>query len=203
MDDNQKVLKTTNKKSYKIVIIGDTFVGKTSILNMLLQKSFNETKPTIGAQHQKFIQKNKNGEEIELELWDTAGQERFRSLVPMYYRGSKGIIVVYDITNQESFMGAKKWIEEIKSNNTTALIALVGNKIDLIDKRVIPYETGKSFATQNNYIFYECSAKENKNVNEIFEDLADKIPKNTVENNNSKLVVNEIQSKSSNGYCCQ
>ena len=101
--------KTT--KANKVVIIGDSNVGKTCIIQRFISNSFNTSKPTIGACHY-----NKKVQDVEIDIWDTAGQERFKSMIPMYYKGAKAIIVVYDITDANSFDGAKKWISEIETN---------------------------------------------------------------------------------------
>ena len=123
----------THKRSidtYKVVILGDSSVGKSSIINRYINKVFNDyNEPTIGAAFFTVII-NKN---IQLEIWDTAGQERYKSLAPMYYRGSHAAFVVYDITNKNSFNNALKWIDELKMITDGCLIYLIGNKSDLED----------------------------------------------------------------------
>lgn len=197
---NVKVITQAGPKLSKTVIIGDTFVGKTSIITRLTTDAFGDTKPTIGAQHQVYKTSNKQGEEIVLDLWDTAGQERFRSVVPMFYKGSKSIIIVYDITNQDSFEGAKRWIEEIESFNSNAVLSIVGNKLDLQEQRKVSLESAKLYANQHKASYFECSAKENLGIKEIFEDIAERMPKwNETAN---KLTVNDVKPSSNGGLCC-
>jgi len=196
------------KKGDKVVIIGDSFVGKTSIINCLITGSLIDTKPTIGSQHHKYTFINKENRDINLDLWDTAGQERFRSVIPMYYKGAKAIIVVFDITNKESFEGAKKWIEEIEQNNKGTLIFLIANKIELISKRTISEEIIKEYTEKKKIDYLECSAKENLKIKESFEYIGNKISvandnlnKNDHTNNNKDL--NDINEISNNrGTCC-
>ena len=160
-------------KSHKVVMIGDSYVGKTSILDMYINNRFEETKPSIGAMHQFYKIKLDSGEEVNLDLWDTAGQERFRSVVPMYYKGAKVILIVFDVTSPDSFEGAKNWVKEIESNISSILLFLVGNKIDLTDKRKISFESGKNFANMKQIQYFECSAKSNTGIKEIFYTAAD------------------------------
>jgi len=113
---------------------------------------------------------------FRLQIWDTAGQERFRTITSSYYRGAHGIIVVYDITNQETFNNVQKWLQEIDRyacENVHKL--LVGNKSDLVNERKVPFETAKEFADQLNLIFLETSAKNSTNVEEAFINTARKI----------------------------
>lgn len=210
MDNANKqemVSKKPIKKGDKIVIIGDSFVGKTSIINCLIMGTLTDTKPTIGSQHHKFVFFNKENREINLDIWDTAGQERFRSVIPMYYKGAKAILVVFDITNRESFEGAKKWIEEIEQNNKGTLIFLVANKIDLIEKRTTSEEMIKEYSEKKKIEFLECSAKDNLNVKEIFELVGNKIPNvienvNRNDNKNNNRDLNEINEINNKGNCC-
>jgi len=194
-------------KSHKIVIIGDTNVGKTSILDMFIENKFGNTKPSIGALH-KLKSIKVDDEEVQLDIWDTAGQERFKSIVPMYYKGAKGIIIVYDITNQDSFEGAKNWIKEIESNNKSAILVLVGNKIDLEEeKRVVSKDSSQSFCSSKSIIFVECSAKDNNNVNKIFEEIAYKLPKSSesVSKSSDKKITLNDDVNTNKGYlggCC-
>ena len=202
MKENQKN-EIILRKSTKICIIGDSNVGKTSIIKRYVDDSFGQTEPSIGACNYKRLVKLSTGEEMDLEIWDTAGQERFKSIVPMYYKGSKGIIIVFDITNTESFDGAKNWVKDLSSHNNTAILSLVGNKCDLIDRRTVSFEKGKTFAKQNNLLYFETSAKENSNICEIFLTISEKIPKNKDSNNsNLGLKVDEVTMKQRQNYCC-
>lgn len=119
-----------------------------------------------------------DGKTIKLQIWDTAGQERFRTITSSYYRGANGIIIVYDVTDQESFSNVKTWLQEIDryaSTNVSRL--LVGNKCDLTNKKVVDFTTAKEFADQLQMPFLETSAKNAKNVEQAFMTMAAEIKK--------------------------
>lgn len=157
------------EKPFKIVIIGDSNVGKTCIIERYTEDRFGETQPTIGALH-----KVKTIHDVQLDIWDTAGQERYKSMIPMYYKGAKAIIVTFDISSNASFEGAKKWLEEIESNLTSneIVITLLANKSDLKSIRVVNQETAKGFCDMKNIHYFECSAKNNIGVKDIFDFIA-------------------------------
>ncbi|CAE1282107.1 Ras-related protein Rab-6D,Ras-related protein RABA1i,Ras-related protein Rab-4B,Ras-related protein Rab-26,Ras-related protein YPT3,Ras-related protein Rab-1,Ras-related protein RABA4c,Ras-related protein RABA1f,Ras-related protein RABA1e,Ras-related protein RabJ,Ras-related protein RIC2,Ras-related protein RABA1d,GTP-binding protein YPT31/YPT8,Ras-related protein Rab-31,GTP-binding protein yptV4,Ras-related protein RABA4b,GTP-binding protein ypt5,GTP-binding protein ypt3,Ras-related protein Rab6,Ras-rela len=116
---------------------------------------------------------------VKFEIWDTAGQERYHSLAPMYYRGAQAAIVVYDITNQDTFSRAKSWVKELQRQaSPNIVIALAGNKADLANKRMVEHEEAHAYAEENSLLFMETSAKTAMNVNEIFLAIAKKLPKN-------------------------
>jgi small GTP-binding protein len=116
--------------------------------------------------------------QVKFEIWDTAGQERYRSLAPMYYRGAAAALVVYDITDPESFAGARTWIEELqRQGSADIVIGLAGNKSDLSDKRKVSNDEAKSYAEENACIFFETSAKTGENVEQMFRSIAMKLPK--------------------------
>lgn len=202
MNKEQPKPQENKAKSVKIVLIGDSNVGKTSIIDMFVDSKFGETKPSIGALHKLKTIRNKNDEETQLDIWDTAGQERFRSIVPMYYKGAKGILVIYDITSKESFEGSKKWISEIESNNNSAMIFLVGNKKDLQEQREVTLDMIHAYCQSKGISHYECSAKTNENILDIFITMVDKIPKANESLNSSKLSLNNPNTAQSGGYCC-
>ena len=119
-----------------------------------------------------------NGKNIKLQIWDTAGQERFKNITASYYRGGNGILVVYDITDRESFNNLNSWLIEIeKSANKNVYKILIGNKCDLEEKRAVTYQEGKDFADSNGMKFIETSAKTCQQVNEAFETLTQEIIK--------------------------
>ena len=119
-----------------------------------------------------------NGKNVKLQIWDTAGQERFKNITASYYRGGTGILVVYDITDRESFNNLNSWLIEIeKSANKNVYKILIGNKCDLEEKRAVTYQEGKDFADSNGMKFIETSAKTCQQVNEAFETLTQEIIK--------------------------
>lgn len=202
-DESGKATSTNKRpKSQKIVLIGDSNVGKTSIIDQFIENKFGETKPSIGALHKLKNITNTNGEEVQLDIWDTAGQEKFKSIVPMYYKGSKGIIIVYDITSKDSFEGAKKWIQDIESNNNSACLILVGNKTDLAENREVTSDQASAYAANKNIIYLECSAKTNDNITKIFKNVADKMNKTSENVNTSKLTINVSPQEKQQSYCC-
>ena len=116
------------------------------------------------------------GKKVKLQIWDTAGQERFKNIVASYYRGGNGILLIYDITDRESFQSLNCWLIEIEKNaNKNVKIILIGNNCDLEDKREVSYREGKDFTQKNNMLFFEVSAKNNTNINEAFESLVQEI----------------------------
>merc|ERR1712187_838556 len=116
---------------------------------------------------------------VNFEIWETAGQERYKPLAPMYYRDAAAAVIVYDITSKESFDAAKSWVVELQSTGT--LIALAGNKSDLDATRVIERETAKAYAEQMGILYMETSARNGQNVNELFHEIAVRLPKQSKE----------------------
>ena len=169
-----------NKYNYlfKYIIIGDPSVGKSNLLMKFAHNKFTEDyQATIGVE---FGAKNItfNNQVYRIQIWDTAGQENFRSITRAYYKNSVCAMVVYDITNRESFEHVQNWIDDIKNQSPkTVLIILVGNKIDLDENRVITYDEGSEFATKNGLIFEETSAKTGVGIEEIFLKSAKEIAK--------------------------
>ncbi|KAL9646606.1 hypothetical protein ABK040_012198 [Willaertia magna] len=162
---------------FKLVLLGESAVGKSSLVLRFVRGQFFEyQESTIGAAF--LTQTVPLGDSVvKFEIWDTAGQERYKSLAPMYYRGAAAAIVVYDITNADSFQRAKQWVKELqRQGNTNIVIALAGNKLDLEDKRQVEISEAKSYAEDNGILFMETSAKTATNVNEIFVAIARKLP---------------------------
>ncbi|KAH8850078.1 Ras-related protein Rab-5B [Schistosoma japonicum] len=156
---------------FKLVILGESAVGKSSIVIRLCKSQFSEyQEATIGAAfmtHMVVLEDPPTT--VKLEIWDTAGQERYHSLAPMYYRGAQAAVVVYDVTNKDSFVRAKSWVNELNKNaNTAKVIALAGNKVDLEAQRVVSHEEAQEYANQNGLLFMETSAKTATNVPELF-----------------------------------
>eukprot|EP00026_Physarum_polycephalum_P014557 Phypoly_transcript_15086.p1 GENE.Phypoly_transcript_15086~~Phypoly_transcript_15086.p1 ORF type:complete len:227 (+),score=29.02 Phypoly_transcript_15086:261-941(+) len=160
----------------KVVILGSTGVGKTALSVRYCEGVFlATTKATIGGS---FLAKNvvMDGVRLKLQLWDTAGQERFRSLAPMYYRGAAAAVLVYDITNPDSFQKTQDWVAELQSNVTDDIVlVVVGNKLDLAKQRNITKEKGKEFADTINASYIETSAKDGEGITQLFTDICKKI----------------------------
>jgi Ras-related protein Rab-1A len=165
---------------FKILIIGDSGVGKSCILNRFTDDIFTENYiSTIGVDF-KIRTIEVNSKIIKLQIWDTAGQERFRVITSAYYRGAHGIILVYDITSQISFKNLNFWLDEttkFASENINKII--IGNKCDLITKREVEYSTGREYADNLNIQYIETSAKNNTNVSAVFTNLANSLLNNT------------------------
>lgn len=192
------------KKNYdylfKVLAIGDSGVGKTSIIKRFIDDTFcTQHMSTIGIDFKiKTIQnQNINDKKIKLQIWDTAGQERFRSITSAYYRGAMGIFLVYDITSEKSFDNIKIWLKSILIENPDVKKIIVGNKCDLENKRIISYEKGKKEADDNGCLFCEISAKENLNINTAFEELTNLIYKDYIKEETFKENYNlKISNKS-------
>lgn len=164
---------------FKLVLLGESAVGKSSLVLRFVKGQFHEfQESTIGAA---FLTQTICLDEttVKFEIWDTAGQERYHSLAPMYYRGAQAAIVVYDILNQDTFARAKTWVKELQRQaSPNIVIALVGNKADLANKRMVQTEEAESYASDNGLLFKETSAKTAVNVPELFEMIAKQLPKN-------------------------
>jgi len=163
---------------FKIVLIGDSGVGKTNILSRYINNEFSlATQSTVGVEFGSKIIK-KNGKVIKLQIWDTAGQERYKSITSAYYKGSKGAFVVYDISRKTTYDNIDKWIGELKTNGSEdVLIMLVGNKSDLEEKREVITEEVEKKAQEQKLAFCETSALNGKNVEYAFENLINEILK--------------------------
>ncbi|XP_077254246.1 ras-related protein RIC1-like [Tasmannia lanceolata] len=161
---------------FKLLLIGDSGVGKSCILLRFADDSYVESYiSTIGVDF-KIRTVEQDGKTMKLQIWDTAGQERFRTITSSYYRGAHGIIIVYDVTDQESFNNVKQWLNEIDryaSENVNKL--LVGNKSDMTDNKVVSSETAQAFADEIGIPFLETSAKNATNVEQAFMTMAAEI----------------------------
>ncbi|KAL3856859.1 hypothetical protein ACJMK2_011570 [Sinanodonta woodiana] len=153
---------------FKLLIIGDSGVGKSSLLLRFSDNTFSGTYITTIGVDFKIRTIDVNGEKVKLQIWDTAGQERFRTITSTYYRGTHGVIVVYDVTSGESFANVKRWLHEIDQNCDVVNRILVGNKDDDADRKVVLTQDAQKFADQMGIQLFETSAKENKNVEEMF-----------------------------------
>jgi len=196
------------RSKYKLVFVGDSNVGKTSIISRFMYDHFDENyDATIGID---FLAKTHTVKEktVRLQLWDTAGQERFRSLIPSYIRDSSVAVVVYAINDPESFRAVDKWVDEVRAEREEqVIIFVVGNKTDLEAERRISPADGSNKAKQLGAFFMETSAKENDNINELFDNIAEELPDRQVEarDNNGGNSGSRVELTSSNkkkGGCC-
>ncbi|XP_033109178.1 ras-related protein Rab-6A isoform X3 [Anneissia japonica] len=175
----------------KLVVLGEMQVGKTSLITRFMYDSFDNTyQATIGID---FLSKTMYLEDrtVRLQLWDTAGQERFRSLIPSYIRDSTVAVVVYDITNANSFHQTSKWIDDVRTERgSDVIIMLVGNKTDLADKRQVSIDEGEKKAKDLNVLFIETSAKSGYNVKQLFRRVAAALPgmETTEQKNPNELI---------------
>ena len=163
---------------YKVLLLGDSTVGKTCFLLRYCDKTFEDAHlTTVGLDYRLKSMVLKNGKNVKLQIWDTAGQDRFRAITKNYYKGANGIILIYDVTNLQSYENVKNWIAQIKeSANQNVIIYLVGNKIDIKEEdRCVKTEDGKKLAEEFKLPFFESSAKIGININEIFEQIVEKI----------------------------
>ena len=163
----------TEKYILKLLTIGDQFVGKSSIINRYIDDKFNENiKPTLAIDYKtKMIQKGENL--IKISIYDTAGEEKYRHLIKNYYNGSNGILLVFDITDKNSFDNLNFWLDELEKNcNLNSLyIFLVGNKTDLKKERKVSYDEAKNFADMKKIPYIEISAKTGDNIDKLFNDF--------------------------------
>jgi len=195
-------------KRTKIVLLGDQSVGKTSLITRFMYDTFDNTyQATIGID---FLSKTMylDDRTVRLQLWDTAGQERFRSLIPSYIRDSSVAIVVFDITNRNSFLSTSKWIDDVRSERgTDVIIVLVGNKADLSDKRQVTLEEATAKAQQMDILFMETSAKAGHNVKSLFKKIALSLPgmeqPGTTEAQNAKIDVTTAKTEVPEASSCQ
>ena len=158
----------------KVITLGDSMVGKTCLILRFLEDTFFSTYlSTIGFDLKQKVVKLDTGEKMKLIIHDTAGQERFKSLSVNYIKKANGILIVYDITNKQSFVNIENWVKCAKEEMTKEIpIYLIGNKCDLEESRVIQREDGENLATQFGTKFYETSCKTGEGVEKCFTDLA-------------------------------
>ncbi|KAF7232989.1 hypothetical protein EG68_09409 [Paragonimus skrjabini miyazakii] len=161
---------------FKLLIIGNSSVGKTSFLFRYADDSFTSAfVSTVGIDF-KVKTIFRQDKRVKLQIWDTAGQERYRTITTAYYRGAMGFILMYDITNEESFNAVQDWVTQIKTYSwDNAQVVLVGNKCDLAEERAVSVDWGRRLAQQLGLEFFEASAKEDINVKNVFERLVDLI----------------------------
>ncbi|XP_042416377.1 ras-related protein Rab11D-like [Zingiber officinale] len=157
---------------FKLVLIGDSGVGKSNLLSRFTRNEFNlESKSTIGVE---FATRSitVDGKVLKAQIWDTAGQERYRAITSAYYRGAVGALLVYDVTRRATFENVSRWLKELRDHtDLNIVVMLIGNKSDLRHLVAVPTEDGKAYAESESLYFMETSALEAKNVNTAFEEV--------------------------------
>ncbi|XP_058740304.1 ras-related protein RABC2a-like [Vicia villosa] len=203
---------TGHDLSFKILLIGDSGVGKSCLLvTFISSSSVEDLSPTIGVDF-KIKTLTVGGKRLKLTIWDTAGQERFRTLTSSYYRGAQGIILVYDVTRRETFTNLSEvWSKELElySTNQECVKMLVGNKVDRDSERAVSREEGLALAKELGCLLLECSAKTRENVEKCFEELALKIMEapSLLEEGSTAIKRNVLKQKQEpqapqSGSCC-
>eukprot|EP00754_Rhynchopus_humris_P018341 Rhum_TRINITY_DN14599_c4_g3::Rhum_TRINITY_DN14599_c4_g3_i1::g.102067::m.102067 len=202
---------------FKIVLIGDSGVGKSNLMTRYTADEFNVESPsTIGVEFMTKSMKTDN-RDVKVQIWDTAGQERFRAISRSIYHGAKGAMLVYDITNQQSFDNIGIWLQELRAHvQPSAVITLIGNKCDLEAKRQVSKEEGEKFAKENGLVFMETSAKTSHGVDDAFVSTArmiyDKIQKGLLDpaqvagrpasKSSTTNLAKPYEQKKKDGPCC-
>ena len=192
----------------KILLVGDSGVGKSSLLARFISDSFDEQGPTVGVDF-KLKHVDVDGTRLKLTVWDTAGQERFRTLTSSYYRGAHGVVFVYDVTSRESFENAREtWRKEVEMYGTIAnsVKIVIGNKIDREDERTVARKEGVAFAKEYGCLFLECSAKTKVRVAEAFDELVKGIldaPGLLVDEVDDGVNLGAYADRAGGGCCCR
>ena len=187
------------RTAISISIFGETAVGKTCICSTFLGLEFRgEHLTTVGIEKMSSSIKTEDGDELKLKLWDTAGQERFKSVSVKNLRYSQAAIVVFDLTDKDSFDKVTDWLKEIRDFSDKMPVGLFGNKSDLVDKRVVPQEDIDELCKQENLVYFETSAKNNTGIKEGFSKVASMAFKifGKVENKGQKLNTKKKKQKS-------
>ena len=199
---------------FKIVLIGDTSVGKTNMLSRYISNEYNpNSQSTIGVElsTKNYIFDNN---EVKVQIWDTAGQEKYRSITSSYYKGAQGCLLVYDITRKETFDNIDKWFSELKNSSNSDITAiLIGNKCDLSNERKVTTEEAQKKAKLLNMAFMETSALDGSNIDKAFSELVSNVYQKNKQNFNNEIKViledkgEEInqqgtEEKKKNSNCC-
>merc|ERR1740122_114103 len=193
---------------FKLLLIGDSGVGKSCLLLRFADDTYTESYiSTIGVDF-KIRTFEQDGKTVKLQIWDTAGQERFRTITSSYYRGAHGIIIVYDVTDKESFNNVKHWFQEIEKYAADGVNKLlVGNKCDLSSKKVVQYDEAKELADSLAIQFMETSAKNSHNVEQAFQTMAKDIKQRVASQpraqNTTNTRLGPSQPVNSGGGCCK
>ncbi|KAK9768570.1 GTP-binding protein of the rab/ypt [Basidiobolus ranarum] len=195
---------------FKLVLLGESAVGKSSLVLRFVKDQFDDYREsTIGAAFLTQTISLDDNTTVKFEIWDTAGQERYKSLAPMYYRNANCAIVVYDITQTASLDKAKSWIKELQRQaDPNIIIALAGNKSDLVSRRAISTQDAQAYAQEAGLLFFETSAKTTHNVSELFTAIAKKLPLEQIATSRNRNSLNQrqgvdlTQGNNTNGCAC-
>ena len=201
---------------FKILLLGDSSVGKTCFLLRYSDDTFTENHiSTIGLDYRFKLVNLENDKKVKLQIWDTAGQDRLRAITKNYYKGAHGIILMYDVTNISTFNNIKSWVTQIRENTTEKIkIVLVGNKIDEEELRKISSDEGQKLAAEYDLKFFEASAKKNVKVTDVFNYITEEMnsqnnKKEAQENGDRKknktnnVIVSDVKTKSKKTECCK
>eukprot|EP01095_Lingulamoeba_sp_RSL-Kostka_P006774 TRINITY_DN2144_c0_g1_i1.p1 TRINITY_DN2144_c0_g1~~TRINITY_DN2144_c0_g1_i1.p1 ORF type:complete len:204 (+),score=48.25 TRINITY_DN2144_c0_g1_i1:58-669(+) len=197
-------------KIFKIIVVGDSGVGKTCLIKQFTQHIFYESNQSTISTDLGMRDEIINGKPTKLHIWDTAGQEQYRSIVTAYYRNSYGAIIVFDMTRRDSFQNANTWLQELKKHaGDQVRVILVGNKADCEYMRAVTTKEAEEYAEYYNLLYYETSAKTSLNVDKMFLTLSEDIWKNieeftseTVDEKNDLLQYNKSYAEESSSGCC-
>lgn len=198
---------TQSIKEAKLVMLGSTTAGKSSIVTRLTKETFNpDAASTVGAA---FVSKSlpENDPKVKLQIWDTGGSERYRAMAPMYFRDADAAIIVFDVTSDKSFEEVQRWLSDLKEGGPPhVIIAMAGNKCDLVNQRVVSQSVAEEFARENSIsIFKQTSALTGENVQALFQEIAERIAasgiKSTIREEGMKL--KDPRSETAKSGCCK
>jgi len=172
----------------KIVVIGDSGVGKTNFIFQFTEGRFSSAHvTTVGIDYKSKIIKLPNKKVVKLQIWDTAGQERYMAINKNLFQKVQGIILMYDLTNRDSFEHLQNWLNLINKNVSNKVVILVANKLDLAqEKRIVTEEEGENIGKKNDMLFFEGSGASGENVDEIFRSIADEVYKKLIDERNDR-----------------
>ena len=197
-------MNSSSMETYKIILVGDSSVGKTNLLTQYVDEKFSEKNiSTVGIEFKNKIIELKNGRKIRLQIWDTSGQEKFMSLTKNYFRGCNLALFVFDVTNKTSFDDISMWLNSFKDvNGEKSKRVLIGNKIDL-ENRVVDKEEAENFAKENDLQYFEISVKENidNQINDMFVKIFESMTFSEKENSSEKLNKRKIVHNNKKGCC--
>jgi small GTP-binding protein len=171
-------------RSFRVVLIGEASVGKTSIISQLIDHTFNPSiSSTVGANFQQY-RRRLGDESIDLQVWDTAGQERFRALSPIYYRGAHAAVAVFSMENPDSLETLPEQISLFLEVAPNSLVFVVGNKVDLVETQAISKTDAGAFATAHDWELFYTSAKSGEGIDELFDEICHQVSRLKTDNKN-------------------